>query len=236
MAGTLALRSSDGRSIGNVYGVPAGGRPAPAIIVLHEIFGVTDFIRSRIPFFTARGYVTLAPDLYFRVRPGAVFDYYGQGFADAFNTRNSLNDDQSVGDIGTMVEQLRAQPECNGEVALVGYCLGGLYAYLAAARLPVAAAISFHGVRIEKRLDVAGQVSRPLQFHFCGLDKHVPQSAVAQVKAALAHTPRVEFHDYPTCDHGFSRVGLPVYNAAEAHAAHNRTFGFLERFAVKAAA
>lgn len=229
MAQALDLRSAEGLPIGRVFAPAAGGKPAPAVIILHEIFGLTDFIRSRVPFFAARGYAALAVDMYFRVRPGAVFPYEGQGFTDAFNTRNMLNDDQSVDDIGTMVEQLRRRPECNGDVFLVGYCLGGLQVYLAAARLPVQAGVSFHGVRLEKRLEVADKVKMPLQLHFCGLDKHVSQAAVAQVKTALAHKPDIEIFDYPTVDHGFTREGLKVYNAAEAHTAHARMFGFLER-------
>lgn len=236
MANTLDLRSSDGLTIGNLFAAPAGGKPAPAVIVLHEIFGMTGFIKSRVPFFSARGYAALAVDMYFRVKPGAVFQYEGQAFTDAFNTRNMLNDDQSVGDIGTIVEQVRQRPDCNGEVFLVGYCLGGLQVYLAAARLPITAGISFHGVRLEKRLEVADKVNRPLQLHFCGLDKHVSQAAVAQVKTALAHKNDIEIFDYPAIDHGFTREGMKVYNAAEAHAAHARMFGFLERAGAKAAA
>ncbi len=236
MAGALALRSSDGLAIGNVFAAPAGGKPAPAVIILHEIFGLTDFIKSRVPFFAAQGYAALAVDMYFRASPGAVFQYEGQGFTDAFNTRNKLNDDQSVDDIGTIVEQVRARPECNGVVHLVGYCLGGLQVYLAAARLAVTSGVAFHGVRLEKRLEVAPRVRTPLQLHFCGLDKHVSQAAVAQVKAALAHKKDVEIFDYPTVDHGFTRTGLKVFNAAEAHSAHARMFGFLERSGARAAA
>ncbi len=140
-----------------------------------------------------------------------------------------LDDDQTVSDIGVCVDYLRAASGCSGPVAVVGYCLGGLLAYLAAARLDVAAAVSFHGVRIETRLEEASRQSAPLLLHFCGLDKHVPQSAVQKIKAALDGRAGVEFHDYPEADHGFSRKGQPVYDAAVAALAEQRTLDFLRR-------
>ncbi|MSO65491.1 MAG: dienelactone hydrolase family protein [Alphaproteobacteria bacterium] len=224
----VRVRTADGHPMDTLVS-PAGTGPAPAVVILHEIFGITEFIRSRLDFFNDHGYTAMAPDLYHRVAPGRSFDYAGQGFADAFATRNRLDDDQSVGDVGAAVEVLRRMPECDGDVAIVGYCLGGLYAYLAAGRLDAQACVSFHGVRIEKRLAEARHVRVPLQMHFCGLDKHVPAAAVAAIRAALQGNDNVDIHDYPAFDHGFTRVGQPVYDAASAETAHRRLFGFFDR-------
>ena len=217
---------------GNVAAVvedPAGGGPAPGILILHEIFGVTDFMRNRVEFFAARGYAAMAPDLYWRVAPGAVFGYEGAAWDEALATRNLLDDDQTVADIGTMVDFLKQSPQCNGQVALVGYCLGGLYAYLGAARLAIAAAASFHGVRLESRLEEAPHVQAPLVLHFCGLDTYVPQEAVAQVKDALEDRAGVEIYDYPNSDHGFTREGFDVYNEDDAALAHQRTYAVFDK-------
>ncbi|MBM3503167.1 MAG: dienelactone hydrolase family protein [Alphaproteobacteria bacterium] len=207
----------------------AGTGSAPGVVILHEIFGVTDFIRSRLPFFNDRGYTAMAVDLYHRVAPGRSFGYADQGFTDAFNTRNRLNDDQSVDDVGHAIEALRRLPECDGDVAVVGYCLGGLYAYLGARRWNAAACIAFHGVRIEKRLAEAAAIRVPLQMHFCGLDRHVPASAVSAIKAAVAGQRDTTVYEYPTVDHGFTRIGQPVFNAGEADRAHGRMFALLDR-------
>lgn len=217
-----------GASLTALAAFPGSG-PRPGVIVLHELFGLTDFIKSRVDWFAARGFATIAPELYWRTAPGIVYDYAGEGFDAAFATRGQLDDDQAVADIGACVDHLRATPDCSGPVALVGYCLGGLLAYLAAARLDIAAAVSFHGVRIETRLEEAGRQAAPLLMHFCGLDKYVPQEAVTQIKTALAGRAGVEFHDYPESDHGFSREGHAAYDAAASSLAAQRTLDFLAR-------
>lgn len=206
-----------------------GSGPRPGVIVLHELFGLTEFIKDRVDWFAARGFATIAPDLYWRIAPGISYGYAGEDFDRAFATRSQLDDDRAVADIGAYVEYLRATPDCSGPVALVGYCLGGLLAYLAAARLDIAAAVSFHGVRIETRLEEAGRLAAPLLLHFCGLDKYVPQGAVKKIRLALAGGAGVEFHDYPESDHGFSREGQPAYDAAASSLAHQRTLDFLGR-------
>ena len=225
MAATIDI-PVDGGSLTASAAFPSAA-PGPGIIVLHEIFGVTDFIKSRVNFFGERGFAAIAPDLYWRIDPGASYDYAAD-WDKAMATRSSLDDDQAVADVGACAAALRARPECSGEIAVVGYCLGGLLAYLAAAQLDLDAAVSYHGVRIESRLEEAAKVGTPLLFHFCGRDKYVPREAVAQIKEALAGHPRVEFFDYPDADHGFTREGQPVFQADAAALAHERTFDFLD--------
>ncbi len=228
----LKIPGPGGGEIGAFFTAPDSGA-SPGLIILHEIFGVTEFIRNRVDFFAGQGFASMAIDLYWRVAPGADFGYEGQGWDDAFATRNKLDDDQSVGDVGHCVEALRVRPECSGDVFVLGYCLGGLYAYLAASRLDIRGSISFHGVRLETRLEVADAVSKPLQLHFCGLDKWVTQPAVAEVKAALKGNNGVEIFDYPNSDHGFTRIGMDVYNEADANTAHDRVLEFSSRAATR---
>lgn len=199
--------------------------PRPGIVVLHEIFGMTPFVRSRLPLLNEAGYVAIAPDLYHRIAPGADFGYDGEQWEQAFATRNSLDDDVATADVACAVAALRAHPACNGQVAVVGYCLGGLLAFLAAARSDADAFVCFHGVRLEKHLDEAPEIDKPIQIHFAGRDRYAPPDVVARVKAALpAHA---ECHDYPDADHGFSRDGQPVFDAAATVQAHAALFTFL---------
>ena len=172
----------------------------PGVVILHELFGLTEFIKTRVDWFAARGFAAIAPELYWRIAPGVVYDYAGADFDRAFATRGQLDDDQAVADIGACV-----------------------------ARLEIAAAVSFHGVRIETRLEEANRPAAPLLMHFCGLDKYVSQEAVKQIMAALAGGTDVEFHDYPESDHGFSREGQPAYDAAASLRAGQRTLDFLAR-------
>lgn len=232
MADTIEIPIGGG-SLRALAASPGSGT-RPGVIVLHELFGLTEFIEDRVDWFAEKGFVTIAPELYWRTAPGIVYDYAGADFDRAFATRGQLDDDQAVADIGVCAEHLRANPDCAGPIAVVGYCLGGLLAYLAATRLDISAAVSFHGVRIETRigetrLEEPGRQAAPLLLHFCGLDKYVPQQAVKQIKTALSGRAGVEFHDYPDADHGFSREGHPAYDAAASSLAHQRTLDFLGR-------
>ena len=224
----ITVPAIDGGSLDAVMALPNTGS-GPGLVVLHEIFGMTDFIKDQVRFFADRGYAVIAPDLYWRVAPGAVFDYQGEGFEQALATRNRLDDDRTVADVGNVVRALSAMPACQGGVAVVGYCLGGLLTYLAAGRLDIAAAVSFHGVRIETRLAEAATLAAPLLLHFAGRDGYVTQDAVAKVKLALNGRPDVEIYDYPEADHGFTRRARPSFHARSAELAHARTFALLER-------
>jgi len=218
-----------------LFAAPAGG-PAPGVIVVHEIFGMTDFVRSRLPLLTDRGYVANAPDFYHRVAPGASFGYSGEDWEQAFSTRNSLDDDLAVTDIGAAVAALRAHEACSGPVAVLGYCLGGLLAFLSAARLKIDASVCFHGVRLETHLDEAARIRVPLQIHFAGLDRYAPPEVVRSIKAALPRDGDIECHDYPDADHGFGREGQPVYDADATARGNAALFAFLERTLKGAAA
>lgn len=228
MGDDVRVKMGDGAEMVALFSA-ASLNPAPGMLVLHEIFGMTDFIRSRLPLFNAQGYTAMAPDLYHRISPGVSYDYTGTDWERAFVTRNSLDDDLAVKDIGVAVEALAARPECNGDVVVVGYCLGGLLALLSAARLKVLANICFHGVRLEKHLIEAKNIRGPFQIHFPALDKYASPAVVASVKAALPIGADVECHDYPEADHGFSREGQPVFNAAATAQAHTAMFNFIAR-------
>ncbi len=228
MVGDVRIRTSDGSDMPAMF-APGSDGPAPGVIVLQEIFGATEFLRSRLPLFNAHGYAAMAPDLYHRVCPGASFDYAGEDWKRAFAARNALDDDLAVVDVGAAIAAMRARPECDGRVAVVGYCLGGLLAFLSAARLDAQTTVCFHGVRMEHRLDVAGAIRGPLQIHFAGRDKWAPPDVVGQIKAALSNAPGVEFLDYPDADHGFSREGQPVFDPDATKRAHTAMFAFIER-------
>ena len=230
MGSDVRVKTGDGAEMTALFSA-ATLNSAPGVLVLHEIFGMTDFIRTRLSLFNAEGYTAMAPDLYHRINPGVSYDYKGTDWEHAFATRNSLDDDLAVEDIGAAVNTLAARPECNGDVVVIGYCLGGLLAFLCAARLKVAANICFHGVRLEKHVGEAKNIRGPFQIHFPALDKYAPPAVVARFKAALPNGRDIECHDYSKADHGFSREGQPVFDASATAQAHTAMFNFIARVA-----
>ena len=226
MASTVRVRCTDGSNLDALVATADVG-PLPGVLILHEIFGLTDFIHSLLAFFSERQFIAMAPDLYHRVAPGKVFGYSGDSWLQAVSARNRLHDDQSVRDVGACVQALRSMPSCSGSVALVGYCLGGLYAFLGAATLDVNAAVSVHGVRIETHLDKTRSIKVPLQLHFCGRDKHVPEDALVQITESIKENGMIETCYYPEAEHGFTRLGQPVYRYQDAAKAQERLLEFL---------
>ena len=88
---------------------------------------------------------------------------------------------------------------------------------------------TYYGGGIQQHLDLAAKITKPILFHYAGLDTHIPQSAVTDVKERFAGKANATFHDYPDADHGFNCSGRPMYNQPAAALAHGRTLVFLSK-------
>ena len=102
-------------------------------------------------------------------------------------------------------------------------------AYRTAATGNVDAAVAYYGGGIQQHLNVANRITKPILFHYAGLDTHIPQSAVTDVKGSFAGRANATFFDYPDADHGFNCWGRPMYNQKAAALAHGRTLMFLSQ-------
>jgi carboxymethylenebutenolidase len=132
-----------------------------------------------------------------------------------------------VRDAKDSIDAVAKLPECNGKVALLGYCLGGLMTFLTAEQHHVDAAVAFHGAETEKYLKDAGRLDSPLLMHLAEEDEFMPKEAQAEIKAALASNPNVTIYSYPGQFHAFSRHNGAHYNAEAAALANQRTSEFL---------
>ncbi len=99
-------------------------------------------------------------------------------------------------------EQLDA---ASGKVGVMGFCLGGLMAYLTAARHNLDAALAYHGGDTESYLGEAQHVTAPLLMHLAEEDEFISKDAQARIKAALADVPSAGVYSYPGCNHAFAR-------------------------------
>ena len=145
---TIDITAADGKRFSGYLSLPESGR-GPGLILLQEIFGVNAAIRGAADLFAAEGYVVLAPDLFFRLEPGVELGYEGADRQKAMSLLKRFDINQAIADIGAGLHTLKARPECNGKVGVIGYCLGGRLAYLSAARLPVEAAVAYYGGGID---------------------------------------------------------------------------------------
>lgn len=191
-----------------------------AVIVLQEIFGITAPIREVADRYAREGYLAVAPDLFWRIEPGLSLSHSKEDMQRAFAVLEQFDEDLGVQDIGLAIAHAKAQPGIDGGVAVVGMCLGGKLAYLAASRLPVDASVAFYGVGIEKNLEEAGRITAPLLMFFGGQDKYAPPPVRLQIEAATAGNEKVRIRVYDSADHGFyTRGEREVIRSAHAEAA-----------------
>lgn len=205
--------------------------PAPAIVVVHEVFGVNEDLRQTCDELSAQGYLALCPDLFWRTDPGlSLTDRTGPELAKALALYTAFDLDKGVQDIATTIGVARSLPECNGKVGVVGYCMGGLLTYLSAARVGADAAVAYYPGNADKHLDEAPSLTSPLLVHLAEEDGYIDKSAQAQIREALVHRPDVQLYSYPGCAHAFARHRGIAYDFAAATLANGRTANFLERY------
>src|SRR6516164_6240840 len=121
----MKIRAHDGGTFQAFLSLPPSGS-GPGLLVLQEIFGVNAHIRAVTDRWAAEGYVALAPDIFWRVEPGVELPYTPDGVAKGRALRQKLAVDLTLKDIATTLDNLRSRPERKGNVAVVGYCFGGL--------------------------------------------------------------------------------------------------------------
>lgn len=228
MPETLTIAVADG-SFTCYVARPAQAASAPVIVVLQEIFGVNAGIRSIADAYAAKGYIAVAPDLFWRAEPGLDMSEDSPGdWARGFALYSAYNLDGGVDDIAAVVAAARTLPGASGKVGVTGYCLGGLLTYLTAARAEADAFVAYYGGSTEKYIGEAGNVARPLLYHLAEEDEYIGKEAQAAIHAAFAANPRIELHDYPGCNHAFARPGGNHYDSAAATLANARTDAFFK--------
>lgn len=201
----------------------------PVVVVLQEIFGINANIRTQTDDFAAAGYIAIAPDLFWRQKPGLQLDPAREDDrAAATALLKGLDHDLAIEDAIAALDYARTLPGANGRVASVGYCLGGKLSYVLSTRYPMDVCVSYYGVGIQGALDLAPQVKGKLLLHIAGEDHLCPPEAQAQIVAAMCpHGERIRVETYPGAGHAFARRGGAAYNAAAAERANAATFALL---------
>ena len=225
----IEIAAKDGGTFDGYLAVPDSGNGA-GLVLLQEIFGVNQSMKETADLFAEEGYITLVPDLFWRIKPGTALGYSADEFQEAFGLMEKFDIDQGVEDIGAALKALRIMDQCTGKVGCIGFCLGGKLAYLTAARQTVDAAVSFYGIGIEGLLEESKNITCPLQMHFAALDQYVPESAVTEITSHFAGHKNVEIYSYPNVDHAFyNHARAEVYNRPASMVAHSRSIAVLRR-------
>ena len=213
--GTMeSMRMSDGARMG-VYRVQPTGARRGGLVLIQEIFGVTEHIREQCDLYAGEGYEVLAPSLYDREEPGFQVSYSAEDIQKAIRIAKGEHPfDLSVSDTQTCIDALKA----NGPVFITGYCYGGSVTWAAACRCTgLAAASGYYGGNIGQMAEDNPRC--PTILHFGKHDHGIPMEEVEKVKRL---NPDVTVYLYDA-GHGFNSDRRADYNEAAAKLARERT-------------
>jgi carboxymethylenebutenolidase len=213
----VKVKSGD-REVQSFVVYPEVKDKAPAVVVIHEIFGLTDWVRGVADQLAEAGYIAIAPDLLSGAGPkgGGTDTFKGEEVRKAIM---SLPPDQVTADLTAAVEYVSKLPACNGKVTVGGFCWGGGQAFrFATNNKAIKAAFVFYGTGPETAED-AGRIAAPVYGFYGGNDARVnatvPKTVELMKKAGKTYEPKT----YEGAGHGFMRAGEdPAGNEANKKA------------------
>ena len=207
---------------------PAGGT-GPGLLVLHEIFGVSGYVRRRAADLAGLGYVVLVPELFHRagaseVPPGPTM------LEDALEVTARVDWDAAVADAVAALRHLRGVEGVHGGVGVVGFCYGGGLGYAVVALEPADALVSYYGSALPGLVESVPCVSTPSLHHFGEADAYIPMPEVLRIRDSIGSGGGpVEVHTYPGADHAFDNDDFVNHHPDAAERAWAVTADYLAR-------
>jgi carboxymethylenebutenolidase len=221
----MRIQVADGEFDAPVW-EPASGH-GPGLVLVQEIFGLDEYLKSVAADLAALGYVVAVPDLFWRVAPGWSSGHDEAGLAASMDVAGRADPALGVTDVVATLRRLRAR---TGRAGVFGFCLGGTIAYETAVTADPDVAVSFYGSGVPDRITELDAVTCPVQFHFGGHDPYIPRDAVQRVVDAVADAPDAEVHVQEDAGHAFhNHVATRFHDPAAAAAAWDLTTAFLAR-------
>lgn len=223
----VQVPTDDGQVPVHVWTPPSGR--GPGVLLLQEIFGVSAYIRSRAADLAAAGYVVLAPEVYHRLDDAEVDESRPDVLQQAMSVVQRLDWDRAVQDALAVLAALRARPDVEGGVGVLGFCFGGGLAYAVAAGAGddgPDALVSYYGSSLPQLVEAGARVRVPSLHHFGLADSYLDVATVERLRTALeADGARVE--TYAGAEHAFDNP-MPAFHHPDAsRLAWERTTAFL---------
>jgi carboxymethylenebutenolidase len=206
IAETIMISGQSGDAIEAYFARPVEGTDQPSVVVVHHMPGYDRATKEIVRTFAVYGYATLMPNLHYRYAPGAK----AADAAAAAREAGGVPDEQCLGDVQGAIDILRARPESNGKIGVIGYCSGGRQAFLVACTLDIDAAVDCYGGRAN--IELAPHLRCPLLGLFGADDQHPSPAEVAALAEALeTNNKTFDFHSYEGAGHAFFSVDRPTY-------------------------
>ena len=221
MGERITIKASDGFSL-NAYRARPEGTPRGGVVVIQEVWGLNNWVRSVVDRFAAHGYLAVAPAMFDRIEFGYESENYGPDQFKVIGEMMKQFDPQAaLLDVAAAVEVASEA----GKVGITGYCFGGAISWRAAHHgLGLSAASGYYGGGVANYIDLVPTV--PLEMHYGDQDNGIP---LEQVEALRAKYPEVGIHVYPA-GHGFCNSDRPAsFNEAACTKASARTLAFFRQ-------
>ena len=213
---TIKYETRDGEEFDGYLTKPGIDDPLPGIVIITAIFGTDDDMIQLSDGWASDGFIVSVPDIFWRVLPGPTADH-----AVGRDRMGKFDVEQGMKDIEDVIADLKNRPECNGKVGMLGFCFGGRYVHLSAARLGIDAGAAFHGTAIGKNLEETNKITCPMSLHFGENDPVVPMEEVNAIKAAYAGKTNVDIVVYDNAGHSFSMPSNQGFDADVAKASRD---------------
>jgi len=224
MSEWVELKAADGHEL-SAYVAKPKAEPLGAVIVIQEIFGVNQSIRSVADEYARHDFVAIAPALFDRFGKSIELGYTGDDLKQAYELYGKLNPDTQLLDVAAAAEHVAGTGKGTG---VIGFCYGGLLTWLSATRakalkIDLKAAVGFYAGGIGKF--AAETPTCPVQLHFGADDDHIGKDQIDAVRTAH---PDVEIFLYEGAGHAFANEARPSYVPAASKLAHERALEFLK--------
>src|ERR1700691_1500070 len=194
----------DGRNVETFVVYPESKDKRPVVLIIHEIFGLSDWAQELADEVAAAGYIAVAPDLLSGMAPnaGRTKDFAG-GVPEAVS---KLNPDQVTADLNAAADYGLKLPASNGKLYVAGFCWGGAQTFrFATNRADLAAAFVFYGAPPEK--DAMTRIKAPVYGFYAGNDARIGATVPDTISAMRAAGKTYDPVTYDGAGHGFMRAG-----------------------------
>lgn len=216
---TVTIKTPSGREISAAWAVPSAAK-APALLLIHEWWGLNDQMKAVAAECAGLGYGALAIDLY-----GGKAAANGDA-ATAKSLVSSVRNDEASETVGAWIDWLRASPAVE-DVATIGWCFGGGWSLAASVLRPVEATVVYYG-KVDRPAEELRRLKGPVLGHFAKRDANINHEMVGRFEAAMKEAGKPYEVYWYEADHAFANPTTARYDEADAKLAWSRTLAFLK--------
>jgi carboxymethylenebutenolidase len=219
----VTIKAVDGSGSFQAFVQEPSKKPAGAVVVIQEIFGVNQAMRDTCAWIADIGFIAVCPDLFWRIEPGIdITDKSEAEWKRAFELFGAFDKSKGIEDLKATLAAARTLPGANGRAGTIGYCLGGLLAFIMAEQSDADINISYYGVGLDGLLGELNKVTKPLLVHIADQDEYFPAEGRAKVSAATKGHAHIACYNY-NANHAFARFNGVHWDGRSASIANGRS-------------